>query len=64
MDSYTQFANEMHRYRADQFVASVEKRRLLACLPRMARSFDLGFSRLNFRKPAPQAQRAVCELPT
>lgn len=59
MDSYTEFATGMHRYRADQFTASVERARVRAGLPRSARSFRFGFGRLNTRRPISQAHQPV-----
>ena len=51
MDSYTQFASEMHRYRSDQLVQAVERTRLINSLPKKSRSLKLGAYVLTLNKP-------------
>ncbi len=60
MDSYTQFASEMHRYRSDQLLQAVERTRLINSLPKKSRSLKLGSYVLTLSKPISKVPQPAC----
>jgi len=64
MDSYSSIAAEMHRYRSEQMIRAVERARLVASLPRKARSLRLGAYRLTFGKVSPSVPRTAGQVRT